>query len=354
MAGLAVQNFVSAAVGIVRRDRAHPRASPAAPLGNFWQDLTRAVLYVLLPISFVGALVLASQGVVAVARPSGARWPRRRSSRSSGPTAAGSSTTNSAMPFENPNGLTNFLEMLAMLAIPASLTFTYGRMVGSRRQGWTIFGAMFVLFAISVAVVYIAESDVTPAQHAAGIDRREPGGQGAALRHRRLGAVDRDHHGHLERRGQRRVRVADRDRRARPDGQPGLRRERLRRRRHRPLHDAALRPAGGLHRRADGRPHARVPGQEDRGARDQARRARPAVHAAGDPRRAPASRRRTDLRRRRRSSPPARRASARRSTPTCRRPTTTARRSPATRATSSPSPATSAPTGSRSPTCSAA
>ena len=73
------------------------------------------------------------------------------------------------MPFENPNGLTNFLEMLAMLAIPASLTYTYGRMVGSRRQGWTIFGAMFVLFAISVAVVYLAESDVTPAQHAAGL-----------------------------------------------------------------------------------------------------------------------------------------------------------------------------------------
>ena len=73
------------------------------------------------------------------------------------------------MPFENPNGLTNFVEMLAILAIPASLTFTYGRMVGSRRQGWTIFGAMFVLFAISVAVVYIAESHVTPAQNAAGL-----------------------------------------------------------------------------------------------------------------------------------------------------------------------------------------
>ena len=187
------------------------------------------------------------------------------------------------MPFENPNGLTNFLEMLAILVIPASLTYTYGRMVGSRRQGWTIFGAMFVLFAISVAVVYIAESrrHARPARRRH--RRREPGGQGAALRHRQLGALDRGHHGHLVRRGQRRVRVADRDRRARPDGQHGLRRERLRRRRHRPLHDAALRPAGRLHRRADGRPHARVPGQEDRGARGQAGRARPAVHAAGDP-----------------------------------------------------------------------
>ena len=102
------------------------------------------------------------------------------------------------MPFENPNGLTNFLEMLAMLAIPASLTYTYGRMVGSRRQGWTIFGAMFVLFAVSVIVVYLAESHGTPAQHAAGLVGAEPGGQGAALRHRRLVAVDRGHDRHLD------------------------------------------------------------------------------------------------------------------------------------------------------------
>ena len=67
-----------------------------------------------------------------------------------GTNGGGFFNVNSAMPFENPNGLTNFLEMLAILAIPASLTYTYGRMVGSRRQGWTIFGAMFVLFAISV------------------------------------------------------------------------------------------------------------------------------------------------------------------------------------------------------------
>jgi K+-transporting ATPase ATPase A chain len=73
------------------------------------------------------------------------------------------------MPFENPNGLTNVLEMLAMLAIPAALTFTYGRMVGSRRQGWAIFGVMFALLAIGVAVVYLAELQATPAQQAAGL-----------------------------------------------------------------------------------------------------------------------------------------------------------------------------------------
>ena len=148
-----MQNFVSAAVGIVvaialiRGIAA--RRTGATGLGNFWQDLTRALLYVLLPISFVGALVLASQGVVQ----SLIDWGPVASQeiiKELGTNGGGFFNVNSAMPFENPNGLTNFVEMLAMLAIPASLTYTYGRMVGSRRQGWTIFGAMFVLFAISV------------------------------------------------------------------------------------------------------------------------------------------------------------------------------------------------------------
>ncbi len=174
MAGLAVQNFVSAAVGIVvavaliRGIAARRGGDGPAGLGNFFQDLTRALLYVLLPISIVGALVLASQGVVQ----SLSEWGPVASQeiiKELGTNGGGFFNTNSATPFENPNGLTNFLEMLAILVIPASLTYTYGRMVGSRRQGWTIFGAMFVLFAVSVAVVFIAESSVTPAQAAAGI-----------------------------------------------------------------------------------------------------------------------------------------------------------------------------------------
>jgi K+-transporting ATPase ATPase A chain len=172
MSGLAVQNFISAAVGIVvavaliRGIAA--RRTGATGLGNFWQDLTRTVLYILLPISIVGALILASQGVVQ----SLSDWGPVASQeiiKELGTNGGGFFNVNSAMPFENSNGLTNFLEMLAILAIPASLTFTYGRMVGSRRQGWTIFGAMFVLLAVSVTVVYIAESHVTPAQHAAGL-----------------------------------------------------------------------------------------------------------------------------------------------------------------------------------------
>src|SRR3954466_14489250 len=172
MAGLAVQNFVSAAVGIVVaialiRGIAGRRTGSTG-LGNFWQDLTRALLYVLLPIAVIGALVLASQGVVQ----SLTHWGPVASQeiiKELGTNGGGFFNVNSSMPFENADGLTNFLEMLAMLVIPASLTYTYGRMVGSRRQGWTIFGAMFVLLAISVTVVYIAESHVTPAQHAAGI-----------------------------------------------------------------------------------------------------------------------------------------------------------------------------------------
>jgi K+-transporting ATPase ATPase A chain len=172
MAGLAVQNYVSAAVGIVVaialiRGIAN-RRSGVTGLGNFWQDLTRAILYVLLPISVVGTLVLVSQGVV---QDLGTWGPvaSQEIIKELGTNGGGFYNVNSAMPFENASGLSNFVEMLAILSIPASLTYTYGRMVGSRRQGWTIFSAMFVLFAASVIVVYIAELHGTPAQHAAGL-----------------------------------------------------------------------------------------------------------------------------------------------------------------------------------------
>ena len=160
MAGLAVQNFVSAAVGICVLI-ALIRGIASKPLGNFWQDLTRTILYVLLPISVVGALLLASQGVVQ----SLSDWGPVASQeiiKVLGTNGGGFFNVNSAMPFENPNGLTNFVEMLAMLAIPASLTYTYGRIVGSRRQGWTIFGVMATVFIAGVIVVYLAESQATP------------------------------------------------------------------------------------------------------------------------------------------------------------------------------------------------
>jgi K+-transporting ATPase ATPase A chain len=172
MAGLAVQNFISAAVGIVVaialiRAIANRRQG-ATGLGNFFQDLTRALLYVLLPISIAGTVVLVTQGVVQDL----GHWGPVASQeiiKELGTNGGGFFNVNSSFPFENGSGLSNFVELLAIISIPASLTFTYGRMVGSRRQGWTIFGAMFVLFAVSVVVVYLGEMHATAAQHAAGL-----------------------------------------------------------------------------------------------------------------------------------------------------------------------------------------
>src|SRR3954452_15599332 len=177
MAGLAVQNFVSAAVGIsvaiaLIRGIAARRVDGVATLGNFWSDLLKATFYVLVPISLVAALVLASQGVIQnLGHDLAAGGPvaSQEAIKELGTNGGGFFNVNSSMPFENPNGLTNFVEMLLILVIPAGLTYTYGRMAGSQRQGWTIFSAMFVLFAGGVIVVYLAEQHGTPAQHLAGL-----------------------------------------------------------------------------------------------------------------------------------------------------------------------------------------
>jgi K+-transporting ATPase ATPase A chain len=178
MAGLAVQNFVSAATGIavaialIRGIITRRSFSPV--LGNFWQDLIRACFYVLLPISIIAAVILVSQGVVQTLGGTVgdlARGPvaSQEAIKELGTNGGGFFNVNSAFPFENPTGFSNLVEMFLILCIPASLTYTYGRMVGSRRQGWAIFSAMSVLFIASVVVVYVAERHGTPAQHAAGI-----------------------------------------------------------------------------------------------------------------------------------------------------------------------------------------
>jgi potassium-transporting ATPase potassium-binding subunit len=178
MAGLAVQNFVSAATGIavaialIRGIIARRSSNPV--LGNFWQDLVRACFYVLLPISIVAGILLVSQGVVQTFGGTVADLARgpvasQEAIKELGTNGGGFFNVNSAYPFENPSGLSNLIEMFLILCIPASLTYTYGRMVGSRRQGWALFTAMSALFIVSVVVVYIAERHGTPAQHAAGI-----------------------------------------------------------------------------------------------------------------------------------------------------------------------------------------
>lgn len=185
MAGLAVQNFVSAAVGIavciaVIRGFAHRSLSS---LGAFWVDFVRTTLYVLLPIAILLALFYASQGVMQDLAGNidlktllgGAQTlvPGPVASQEAikllGTNGGGFYNVNSAMPFENPTALTNGIGMLSILLIPAALTATFGRMVGSRRQGWAIYAAMAVLFVVGVAVVYGAEANGSPAQHLAGI-----------------------------------------------------------------------------------------------------------------------------------------------------------------------------------------
>ena len=192
MAGLAVQNFVSAAVGIavavalirgIANRRGVRTGAPEGTLGNFWVDLIRALLYVLVPISIVGALVLVSQGVLQTLGGSvtvhdiGGGTSRlalgpvasQEIIKELGTNGGGFFNVNSAMPFENPTALSNLVELFAILVIPVSLTYMYGRMVGSRRQGYAIFGAMSVLFVAGVVVTLIAERHGTPAQHLAGV-----------------------------------------------------------------------------------------------------------------------------------------------------------------------------------------
>ncbi len=175
--GLTVQNFVSAGVGIavaiaLIRGIANRRGD--GRIGHFWRDLVRAILYVLLPISLVGALFLVSQGVVQsfptqagdlITGPVGSQ----EAIKELGTNGGGFFNVNSSFPFENPTGLTNFVEMLLILIVPASLTSTFGRMVGSRRQGWSIFAAMSFLFLVGVALVFFSERHGTSAQQLAGV-----------------------------------------------------------------------------------------------------------------------------------------------------------------------------------------
>ena len=173
MLGLAVQNFVSAATGIAAM-LALTRAlvgRSANSLGNFWADLTRSTLYVLLPLSLVFAVVLVSQGVVqtfaSYAQATTLEGATQQiplgpaasqiAIKQLGTNGGGFFGVNSAHPFENPTPLSNFLEVLAILLIPVALTYTYGTMVGNRRQGWVLFGTMMALFLAGLAVTWWGE-----------------------------------------------------------------------------------------------------------------------------------------------------------------------------------------------------
>ncbi len=179
MAALTVQNFVSAAVGIaaaVALVRGLVRHG-SATIGNFWVDLTRIVLYVLLPISFVIALVFVSQGViqtfaghVSVTTLGGGSQTlglgpvaSQEAIKQFGTNGGGFFNANSAHPFENPNGLTDWLAVFLLLIIPFALTFTFGRMAGDARQGWVLLATMAILVGVGALVAMSAEARANPA-----------------------------------------------------------------------------------------------------------------------------------------------------------------------------------------------
>ncbi len=189
MAGLAWHNFTSAATGLaiaLALARGLTRkADGNKTIGNFWKDLIRGIFFVLLPISFVVALVFASQGVLQTFAPNltlttleGVKQTlamgpiaSQEAIKMLGTNGGGFFNANSAHPFENPTALMNFLQMVLIFAIPGALTWTYGKMAGDSRQGWAIFAAMSVLWLGGVAVAYHSEVGPNPALAGLGVDQ---------------------------------------------------------------------------------------------------------------------------------------------------------------------------------------
>ena len=186
MAGLTVQNFVSAATGIalaVALVRGFTRAGTST-IGNFWADLVRCTLYLLLPLCIVLSLFYVWQGVpqnldpyVAATTVEGGQQTIAQGPVASqlaikmlGTNGGGFFNANSAHPYENPTPLSNFVQILTIFAIGAGLTNLFGRMAGDERQGWAILAAMGVLFLAGVAVAYWAEAQANPALTALGVD----------------------------------------------------------------------------------------------------------------------------------------------------------------------------------------
>lgn len=198
MLGLTVQNFVSAATGIAvacvlmrgfaRRETRN--------LGNFWVDLTRISVYLLAPLSLLLALALASQGVVQswaatlpVATLAGGEQTltlgpvaSQEAIKLLGTNGGGFFNANSAHPFENPNELSNFLQMLAIFLIPAGLCHAFGRVVGDRRQGWALYGAMALLFVLAASALALAEAQGNPLLNALSADASVGSLEGKELR----------------------------------------------------------------------------------------------------------------------------------------------------------------------------
>ena len=204
-----------------------------------------------------------------------------------GTNGGGFFNANSAHPYENPTALSNFLQMLAIFLIPAALCFAFGREVGDLRQGWAVLAAMTVMFVIAVVAITPAEQAGNPLLTPLGVDQTASALQSGGNmegKETRFGInasslVRRHHHGRLVRRGQRHARLLHAAGRHGADGDDAAGRGGVRRRRHRPVRHAGFRHPGGVHCRPDDWPHAGIPGQEDRGARDEADLDRHSGHA---------------------------------------------------------------------------
>jgi K+-transporting ATPase ATPase A chain len=196
MVGLATHNFFSAAAGMaiaIALIRGFARHT-SEKIGNFWVDMTRATVYILLPLSIVIALLFVSQGVIqnlspyskAVTLEGGAQLiaqgpvASQEAIKMLGTNGGGFFNANSAHPFENPTPLSNFIQLLSIFVIPAGLTYTFGKMVKDTRQGWAIFAAMSILFLAGVFVAYPAEQSGNPILSSLGIENHatasQPGG----------------------------------------------------------------------------------------------------------------------------------------------------------------------------------
>jgi K+-transporting ATPase ATPase A chain len=193
MGGLAVQQFVSAAVGmavLAAVVRGLARRS-TKELGNFWRDLYRSLVYILLPLTLVLAVILVSQGVpqtfaghVTAHTLEGVTQTIARGPvalmiaiKQLGTNGGGYFNSNSSVPFENPNGLTNLLELFSILLIPAAQVFMFGKMVLARRHAWMVFTAMFAMFAVGVAIALPSEQHGSQVLRASGVNITQGHGQ---------------------------------------------------------------------------------------------------------------------------------------------------------------------------------
>jgi len=202
MVGLAWHNFMSAAIGVgialalARGITYRLQAGAARTLGNFWVDLVRATVYVLLPISIPVALLLVSQGVIQnfssyvdITTLEGAKQTIAMGPVASqeiikelGTNGGGFFNANSAHPFESANPLTNLIEMLLIFSIPAGLTYTYGRMAREQKQGWVLFGAMALIFIVGVSVAYYSEAQGNPIMRGMTVDQGAGNWEGKEMR----------------------------------------------------------------------------------------------------------------------------------------------------------------------------